>query len=105
MLALAACLAVLASPPPKASVRVVFETPLGAIEVEVDAVHAPVTAANFLKYVDAGRYDGGRFHRTVTLSNQPQSPLKIEVIQAGVNPSKQADDFAPIALERTRDTG
>lgn len=106
MFALAACLAVLASPPPpKAPVRVLFETALGAIEVEVDAVHAPVTAANFLKYVDAGRYDGGRFHRTVTLGNQPQSPVKIEVIQAGMDPSKEKDDFAPIALERTRDTG
>jgi len=106
MLALAAWLAVLAStPPPKAAVRVVFETALGPIEVEVDAAHAPVTAANFLRYVDAGRYDGGRFHRTVTLGNQPQSPVKIEVIQAGVDPSKEKDDFVPIALERTRDTG
>lgn len=105
MLALAACLAVLASPPPKEPVRVLFDTALGAIEVEVDAVHAPVSAANFLKYVDAGRYDGGRFHRTVRQGNQPQSPVKIEVIQAGVDPSKEKDDFPPIALERTRDTG
>lgn len=106
MLAVAACLAVLASPPPsRAPARVLFETDLGAIEVEVDAVHAPMTAANFLKYVDAGRYDGGRFHRTVTLGNQPQSLVKIEVIQAGVNPSKEDDDFPPLTLERTRDTG
>src|SRR5262245_45731652 len=107
MLALMAWLAVLAAPsaPPTAPVRVALETALGTIEVEVDIFHAPVTAANFLKYVDAGRYDGGRFHRTVTLGNQPQSTVKIEVIQAGVNPSKEADDFPPIALERTRDTG
>jgi peptidyl-prolyl cis-trans isomerase A (cyclophilin A) len=107
MLALVACLVVLAAPstPQTAPVRVAFETRLGTIEVEVDASHAPVTAANFLRYVDAARYDGGRFHRTVTLGNQPQNPVKIEVIQAGVAPSKEADDFPPIALERTRDTG
>ena len=34
----------------------------------------PFSASNFLRYVDAGRYDGGRFHRTVTVEpdNQPQ---------------------------------
>ena len=34
--------------------RVVIETELGEIEIEVDTVRAPNTAANFLKYVDAG---------------------------------------------------
>ena len=37
------------------------------------------------KYVDAGHYDGGTLHRTVKMDNQPESPIKIEVIQAGVN--------------------
>ena len=46
---------------------------------------APGTAANFLKYVDAGHYNGGTFHRTVKMDNQPESTIKIEVIQAGVN--------------------
>ena len=78
---------------------------MGAVEIEVDAVRAPATAANFLRYVDAGRYDGGRFHRTVTLGNQPQSPVKIEVVQAGVSPEREKEDFPPVALERTRDTG
>jgi peptidyl-prolyl cis-trans isomerase A (cyclophilin A) len=47
-------------------VPVVIETPVGEIEVEIDAGAAPITAANFLSYVDAGSYDGGVFHRTVT---------------------------------------
>ncbi len=34
---------------------------------------APITAANFLKYVDAGHYDGGTWHRTVKMDNQPES--------------------------------
>src|SRR5215510_8911965 len=67
-------------------VRILMQTELGEIIVEIDAARAPRTAENFLRYVDAGHYNGGRFHRTVKLDNQPASPVKIEVIQAGVNP-------------------
>jgi len=81
--------------------RVRIETKLGAIVVEIDSKHAPMTAHNFLRYVDAGRYNSGRFHRTVTLKNQPDKKIKIEVIQAGVNPKFEKEDFAPIPLERT----
>jgi peptidyl-prolyl cis-trans isomerase A (cyclophilin A) len=84
---------------------VVLTTDLGVIEIEVDRTAAPITAANFLKYVDAGRYDGGRFHRTVRLDNQPDSKAKIEVVQAGVDPRREHEDWAPIQIERTRDTG
>jgi peptidyl-prolyl cis-trans isomerase A (cyclophilin A) len=86
-------------------VRVGVQTELGEIVVEVDPARAPVTAANFLKYVDAGHYDGGTWHRTVKLDNQPESPVKIEVIQAGVHPEKAKSGFAPIPLERTSVTG
>jgi len=55
--------------------------------------------------VDAGHYDGGWFHRTVTMDNQPASKIKIEVVQAGVNPNKEKAGFAPIQLERTSQTG
>jgi peptidyl-prolyl cis-trans isomerase A (cyclophilin A) len=87
------------------SVRVRVQTELGDIVIEVDTVRAPVTAANFLKYVDAGHYDGGTFHRTVKMDNQPESPVKIEVIQAGVNPARAKDGFPAIPLERTSVTG
>ena len=87
------------------SARVQIRTELGDIVVEVDGARAPVTAANFLRYVDGGFYDGGRFHRTVRLSNQPDKPVKIEVIQAGANPAREHDGFPPIALERTGGTG
>jgi len=60
---------------------------------------------NFLKYVDAGHYDGGRFHRTVRMDNQPANKVKIEVVQAGVDPNKEKAGFAPIKLERTNQTG
>ena len=82
-----------------------IETNLGVVEVELYADKVPKTVANFLRYVDAGRYKGGRFHRTVTMDNQPDKKVKIEVIQAGVNPSFEKRDFAPIRLERTNSTG
>ena len=50
-------------------------------------------------------YDGGTFHRTVKMDNQPESTVKIEVIQAGVNPDKAKSGFPAIPLERTNKTG
>ncbi|MGC1460513.1 MAG: peptidylprolyl isomerase [Steroidobacteraceae bacterium] len=78
-------------------------TALGNIVVAVDITHAPVSAANFLRYVAARSYDGGMFHRTVTMDNQPNNAVKIEVIQAGA--AAAHGEFAPIALERTTVTG
>jgi cyclophilin family peptidyl-prolyl cis-trans isomerase len=86
-------------------VTVVIRTDLGAIDIELEPAKAPATVANFLRYIDAKYYDGGVFHRTVTPENQPKNKVKIEVIQAGVNPAKAKDEFPPIKLERTRDTG
>ena len=87
------------------SPHVLLHTELGDIELELDATHAPNTTANFLKYVNAGAYDGGIFHRTVTMQNQPQNKVKIEVIQGGENPQAEKDSLAPIPLERTNKTG
>jgi peptidyl-prolyl cis-trans isomerase A (cyclophilin A) len=81
--------------------HVVLETDLGGIEIEVDTAHAPATAANFLKYVDMKMYDGGRFHRTVRMDNQPDKNIKIEVIQAGASAARAREFLPPIPLERT----
>ena len=80
--------------------RVVIQTSLGGMEVEVDTVRAPRTSHNFLRYVDQGSYRGGRFHRTVRLDNQADKRVKIQVIQGGLD-SLRAKDFPPIELERT----
>ena len=55
--------------------------------------------------MDAGHYDGGTFHRTVKMDNQPESTIKIEVIQAGVNAKVAKSGFPAIPLERTSVTG
>lgn len=87
------------------SVRVLIDTELGEIEVEVDVAEAPGTTANFLRYVDENFYDGGQFHRTVTMQNQPNNDVKIEVIQASIDEARKDDQFEPISLERTTKTG
>src|SRR5207248_11602851 len=99
-----ASLVAIARPAAQASVRVRVQTELGDVVREIDRARAPNTAANFLRYLDARHYDGGMFHRTVKLDNQPDSPVKIEV-QAGVNPDRATDGFPPIPLERTSATG
>ncbi len=101
-------LAVLVSAPARAQsgrVAVTIETSIGRIEAELDSAHAPVSVTNFLRYVDAHAYDGGRFHRTVRMDNQPNNAVKIQVIQAGPAPEKASSAFPPIPLERTSVTG
>jgi len=51
--------------PPSTDVRVALETDKGRIVVAVHPDKAPVTAANFLKYVDQKRFDGTVFYRGV----------------------------------------
>ncbi len=83
--------------------RVLIRTELGDILIEVDEAKAPITAANFLRYVDAGLYDGAVFHRAVTLENQPNDAIRIEVIQGAILPNDKT--FPPIAHETTDQTG
>jgi cyclophilin family peptidyl-prolyl cis-trans isomerase len=85
--------------------RVLIQTTLGDIEVELEAEKAPRTTENFLRYTLEGFYADGSFHRTVTLANQPDDDVKIEVIQASADATRERDFFPPIPLERTRDTG
>lgn len=85
--------------------RVRINTEFGGIVVEVDTVRAPVTAANFLHYVDGGFYDGGSFYRTVTMDNQPNDSIRIEVIQGDIARERGEETEGPIPLERTSVTG
>ncbi len=86
-------------------VRVVIQTEAGDIDAEIDLARAPITAANFLKYVDAGLFDGGRFFRTVRPDNQVEKPVKIAVIQASGSRDRRGEFFPAIPLERTSVTG
>jgi peptidyl-prolyl cis-trans isomerase A (cyclophilin A) len=92
-------------PEPRQNAIVVFETEKGAIEMAVDSVHAPVTAANFLKYVDAGFFDNGRVNRAVRPDNTVRHDVEIQVIQLRIDSARRREQFPPIPLERTNVTG
>ncbi len=81
-------------------VMVVMATALGNITMAIDIQHAPVTAANFLRYVDAKRFDGITFYRAVKIGDSGDYGLA----QAGLrgNPKKI---YPPIAHEPTTQTG
>ncbi|MEE2776067.1 MAG: peptidylprolyl isomerase [Acidobacteriota bacterium] len=85
--------------------HVTIETELGTIEVEVNVVRAPLTATNFLRYVDAGLFRETSFYRVVHLDNDPGNSVKIEVIQGGRSAAADVAGFPPIAHEPTATTG
>jgi cyclophilin family peptidyl-prolyl cis-trans isomerase len=85
--------------------QVRLETALGNIEVELYYKQAPTTVSNFLRYAHERLFNDGQFFRTVTLSNQPTNTVKIQVIQAEADLTKEKEFYPPIPLERTRDTG
>lgn len=91
-----------ADAPATAGVRVLLETAAGPIEVEVFPDRAPLSACDFLAYVDAGLYEQAAFYRVVRHDNDHGDP-KIEVVQGGLQ--DESKSRAPIAHESTRMTG
>jgi peptidyl-prolyl cis-trans isomerase A (cyclophilin A) len=89
------------APQPKtyATVRVVLTTSLGPITVALEKERAPITSANFLRYVDQKRFDGISFFRR---SQAPGEPTK-GFVQAGTTDPKRV--LPPIAHEPTTKTG
>ena len=87
------------------TVLVVLATEAGNIPLEIDRGRAPLTAANFLRYVDGGFYDGGEFHRVVRPDNEVRADAPIQVVQARIDRARRDEAFPPVALERTSQTG
>lgn len=88
------------------TISVLLETELGAFTIAVDDAHAPITAANFMAYVDGGYLDDATAYRIVTDSNEPAKPIKIEVVQWGFGASEDKPaPFPPIAHESNDVTG
>lgn len=94
--------------PAEKTVRVSMETTRGNIVLELYPDIAPVTTANFLRYVDEGLYDGAAFYRAARPGNDPM----ITVIQGGLWRPWTAggdEDFEaplpPIAHETTAMSG
>ena len=104
LLALLLCFAgpALAQTPPAAATaplpRVALVTSMGRIVVELDIVHAPITARNFLRYVDNRRYDGQQIYRAMKTGDN------VGLIQGGIVTDGRLL-FPPIAHESTTQTG
>ncbi len=95
----------LAQAPAASPVLVIFETELGDITMAVDVEHAPVTAKNFLRYVDEKFYDGGVVNRAVRPDNTVRHDVEIQVIQFQIDPARRREQYPPIPMERTSVTG
>lgn len=80
---------------------VVIETNLGSIECELYPNKAPITASNFIRYVEEDRFKGATFYRTVTLDNQANNKVKIEVIQGGLYDDVHSQHLPAIQHEST----
>lgn len=83
------------------TVLVVLETRMGDITAAIETERAPITAANFLRYVDEGRLDGTVFYRAMPLEwgEQPNG-----LIQGGTQYDPERI-LPPIAHEPTSETG
>ena len=87
---------------PAANPRVTITTSQGAMTLELFADKAPVTSANFLKYVDRKLYDGATFYRASKPAGQTSNDYG--TIQGGLqNDPKKV--LPPIAHESTAKTG
>jgi len=84
------------------NIRLIMQTSLGAIELELYPDKAPLTVENFLRLADGGHLDGGTFYRTVSPQNDNGAPV-ISVIQGGIGDAQSS--FTPIAHETTLQTG
>lgn len=84
---------------------VLISTALGDITIEIYADKAPITAANFLRYVDENRYKDASFYRVVRMDNQPDNDIKIEVIQGGIGFVESELRLPSIVHEPTAKTG
>lgn len=82
-----------------------MKTELGPIVMELYPDKAPITCQNFLRYIKNDKFDGLGFYRVVRMDNQPNSEIKIEVIQGGLGPDEYPFQYPVITHETTEATG
>ena len=80
--------------------RVRLETEAGPILLALDHKKAPVTSANFVRYVDEKRFDGTFFYRAA----RTRAATGRGFVQGGIRHSARRA-FPPIAHEPTTGTG
>jgi peptidyl-prolyl cis-trans isomerase A (cyclophilin A) len=94
----------LAQAPQTSPVLVIFDTELGNITMAIDVEHAPVTAKNFLRYVDEKFYDEGVVNR----ASGPTTPCATtwrSRRSISDRSGRRRDQYPPIPMEPTSVTG
>ena len=93
-----------------AMTRVLIETLLGDMTLELDADKAPATVANFVEYAQSGHYDGTIFHRVINNFMVQGGGFDTDMRQKGTNAPIQNEannglknDRGTIAMARTMD--
>ena len=89
-----------ANRPAPGIVRVRIETDIGNIVLALDRKRAPATTANFLAYVDDGRFDGTSFYRSARRKTDPT----LGFVQGGIRTDARRI-LPPFAQEPTSRTG
>ena len=80
--------------------RVRLETSAGIVVIELETKRAPITAKNFLAYVDGKKFDGTTFYRAARNKKSPEYGL----VQGGIN-HRVVGALLPIEHEPTTKTG
>lgn len=83
----------------------IIHTELGDIQLKIYMEKAPVTANNFIQYIENDYFAGSSFYRVVRPDNQPGNDIKIEVIQGGLGFDVEDSPIPPIIHETTQKTG
>ena len=77
-------------------VPVEIDTSLGKIVVALDQKNAPLTTANFLRYVDTHKFDGQSFYRAMPYGDGG-------LVQGGIRDARKLNP--PVAFESSDQTG
>ncbi len=89
-------------------VKVKLTTTMGAMTIELDGEKAPISADNFIKYVESGHYNGTIFHRVIDgfmiqgggfTKDMSQKPTNAQIKNESTNGLK--NDLYTVAMART----
>jgi cyclophilin family peptidyl-prolyl cis-trans isomerase len=93
--------------------KVKLTTSMGPIVIDLDEAKAPISAANFLKYVDSGHYDGTVFHRVIDgfmvqgggfSKDMRQKPVEAPIKNESTNGLKNNNYTVAMARTNVRDS-
>lgn len=96
------------STPKEQMMYVLMKTSMGDIVLELNAAKAPISAENFMRYVEKGHYDGTIFHRVIKgfmiqgggfTADMKQKPTDAPIKNEGQNGLKNEE--GTIAMART----